>query len=267
MIGSRTKPMNSNSSLSGVERQNQIVQLIARNQRITVAKICETFDVSEATARRDLETLAAQGKAQRVHGGAIVLQVAPPELPMLQRQGEQADEKLRIGQAAAALIHDGETIFLGSGTTVLEVARALRSRRGLTVITNSLPVVNTLADLPDITLVCLGGILRPSELSFIGHITEQALAEVRVDKIVIGTRAISLEQGLTNDYLPETMTDRAILKAGREVIVVTDNSKFGRVATVLLAPIESIDTIVTDTRIPADFVSEAQARNIKLIQA
>jgi DeoR family transcriptional regulator of aga operon len=90
---------------------------------------------------------------------------------------------------------------------------------------------------------------------------------VRVDKIVIGTRAISLEQGLTNDYLPETMTDRAILKAGREVIVVTDNSKFGRVATVLLAPIESIDTIVTDTRIPADFVSEAQARNIKLIQA
>jgi DeoR family transcriptional regulator of aga operon len=259
--------MNSNSILSGVERQNQIVQLIARNQRITVAKICETFDVSEATARRDLEALAAQGKAQRVHGGAIVLQVAPPELPMLQRQGEQADEKLRIGQAAAALIQDGETIFLGSGTTVLEVARALRSRRGLTVITNSLPVVNALADLPDITLVCLGGILRPSELSFIGHITEQALAEVRADKIVIGTRAINLEQGLTNDYLPETMTDRAILKAGREVIVVTDGSKFGRVATVLLAPIESIHTIVTDIRTPTDFVLEIQARNIRLIQA
>lgn len=259
--------MNSNSILSGVERQNQIVQLIARNQRITVAKICETFDVSEATARRDLETLAAQGKAQRVHGGAIVLQVAPPELPILQRQGEQADEKICIGQAAAALIQDGETIFLGSGTTVLEVARALRSRHGLTVITNSLPVINALADLPDITLVCLGGILRTSELSFIGHITELALAEVRADKIVIGTRAISLEQGLTNDYLPETMTDRAILKAGREVIVVSDSSKFGRVATVLLAPIESIHTIVTDTRIPSDFVSEAQARNIQLIQA
>jgi DeoR/GlpR family transcriptional regulator of sugar metabolism len=267
MIDSGTKPSNSNSTLSGVERQNQIVQLIARNQRITVAKICETFEVSEATARRDLETLAAQGKAQRVHGGAIVLQAAPPELPILQRQSEQADEKLRIGQATATLIQDGETIFLGSGTTVLEVARALRSRHNLTVITNSLPVVNALADLPDITLVCLGGILRPSELSFIGHITEQTLSEVRADKIIIGTRAINLEQGLTNDYLPETMTDRAILKAGREVIVVTDSSKFGRVATALLAPIESIHTIVTDTRIPADFVSEAQARNIKLIQA
>jgi DeoR family transcriptional regulator of aga operon len=267
MIDSGTKPSNSNFNLSGVERQNQIVQLIARNQRITVAKICETFEVSEATARRDLEALAAQGKAQRVHGGAIVLQAAPPELPILQRQGEQADEKLRIGQATATLIQDGETIFLGSGTTVLEVARALRSRHNLTVITNSLPVVNALADLPDITLVCLGGILRPSELSFIGHITEQTLSEVRADKIIIGTRAINLEQGLTNDYLPETMTDRAILKAGREVIVVTDSSKFGRIATVLLAPIESIHTIVTDTRIPADFVSEIQARNIQLIQA
>jgi DeoR/GlpR family transcriptional regulator of sugar metabolism len=267
MIGYRIKAMNSNSNLSGVERQNQIVQLIERNQRITIAKICETFDVSEATARRDLETLAAQRKAQRVHGGAIVLQSAPPEQPMLQRQNEQAEEKLRIGQAAAALIQDGETIFLGSGTTVLEVARALHSRHNLTVITNSLPVVNVLADLPDITLVCLGGILRTSELSFIGHITELALAEVRADKIVIGTRAISLEQGLTNDYLPETLTDRAILKAGREVIVVTDSSKFGRVSTVLLAPIESVHTIVTDTRVPADFVSEVQARNIKLIQA
>ncbi len=267
MIDPQIKPSNSNSTISGVERQNQIAQLIARNQRITVAKICETFEVSEATARRDLETLAAQGKAQRVHGGAIVLQAAPPEQPMLLRQSEQAEEKLRIGQAAAALIQDGETVFLGSGTTVLEAARALRSRRALTVITNSLPVINVLAGLPDITLVCLGGILRPSELSFIGHITEQALAEVRADKIVIGTRAISLEQGLTNDYLPETMTDRAILKAGREVIVVSDSSKFGRVATVLLAPIESITTIVTDSRVPADFISEARARHIRLIQA
>ncbi len=258
--------MDANSSLSGVERQNQIAQLIARKQRITVAEICSTFAVSEATARRDLEALADQGKAQRVHGGAIVLQVAPPELPMPQRQDEQSDEKLRIGQAAAALVQDGETVFLGSGTTVLEVARALRPRHGLTVLTNSLPVVNALADLPDITLVCLGGVLRPSELSFIGHITEQALGEVRADRVIIGTRAVSLEQGLTNDYLPETLTDRAILKAGREVIVVADHTKFGRLAPALLAPIESIHTLVTDAHLPAEFAAEAQARNIRLIQ-
>ncbi len=105
-------------------------------------------------------------------------------------------------------------MFLGSGTTVLEVARNLRDRKNLTVITNSLPVLNMLAGIKEITVISLGGMLRESELSFIGHITEQALAEVRADKVIMGTRGVSLEHGLTNDYLQETLTDRAILKIG-----------------------------------------------------
>ncbi len=243
----------------------QILQLLERQQRISVAEICATFDISEATARRDLETLASQGKLQRVHGGAIVLTQAPPEQPILQRQNEQADEKIRIGQAAAALVQAGETVFLGSGTTVLEVARALRGRRDLTVLTNSLPVVNALAGAEGITVICLGGMLRESEFSFIGHITEQALAEVRADKVFMGTRAISLEYGLTHEYLPETMTDRAILKAGKEIIVLADHTKFGRAATVRLAPLESIHTIVTDRQTPQDFLEAVQERGLKVI--
>ncbi|MGC8874965.1 MAG: DeoR/GlpR family DNA-binding transcription regulator, partial [Chloroflexia bacterium] len=162
---------------------------------------------------------------------------------------------------------DGETVFLGSGTTVLEVARALRYRRNLTVITNSLPVINTLVGQDGITLICLGGMLRASELSFIGHITEQDLAEVRADKVFMGTRAISLEAGLTNDYLPETMTDRAILRIGRRVIVVADHTKFGRVAMAFLAPLSSIHTIVTDRGVPADFVQALEAQGIQVILA
>jgi len=183
---------------------------------------------------------------------------------MLQRQDEQADEKKRIGQAAAVLIREDETVFLGSGTTVLEVARALRGRR-LTVITNSLPVVNALAGAAEITLVCLGGMLRESEFSFIGHLTEQVLKEVRADKVFLGAHAISTEQGLTNDYLPETLTDRAILKAGREAILVADHTKFGRVATARLAPLESIQTIVTDAQTSAEFASQAAALGIKFL--
>lgn len=228
-------------------------------------EVCENFSISQATARRDLETLASKGKVQRVHGGAIALTQAPPEQPILQRQDEQPQEKLRIGQAAAALVHDGETVFLGSGTTVLEAARTLRGRRNLTVITNSLPVVNALAGAEGITVICLGGMLRDSELSFIGHITEQTLAEVRADKVFIGTRAISLEHGLTHEYLPETMTDRAILNAGKEIIVVADHTKFGRAATVLLAPLESIHTIVTDGQTPQDFVDAVQEKGIRVI--
>ena len=253
--------------VSGTDRQLQILQLVERQQRISVADICVTFDVSKATARRDLEALAGEGKIQRVHGGAIVLTQASPEQPLLQRQGEQADEKIRIGQAAAALVQEGETVFLGSGTTVLEAARTLRGRRNLTVLTNSLPVVNALAGAEGITVICLGGMLRDSELSFIGHITEQALAEVRADKVFIGTRAISLEHGLTHEYLPETMTDRAILKAGKEIIVLSDHTKFGRAATVLLAPLERIHTIVTDEQASRDFIDAVQRKGIRVVTA
>ena len=251
--------------ISGTDRQLQILQLLDRQQRISVAELCATFEISEATARRDLENLASQGKLQRVHGGAIVLNQAPPEQPILQRQNEQADEKMRIGQAAAALVQPGETVFLGSGTTVLEAARALRSRRDLTVLTNSLPVVNALAGAEGITVICLGGMLRESELSFIGHITEQALAEVRADKVLLGTRAISLEYGLTHEYLPETMTDRAILKAGQEIIVLADHTKFGRAATVRLAPLESIRTIVTDRQLPREVLEAIQECGLHVV--
>jgi DeoR/GlpR family transcriptional regulator of sugar metabolism len=253
--------------VSSTDRQLQILQLLERQLRLSVNEICAKFDVSEATARRDLESLASASKLQRVHGGAIVLTQAPPEQPILQRQNEQTDEKIRIGQAAAALVQPGETVFLGSGTTVLETARALRGRRDLTVLTNSLLVVNALAGAEGITIISLGGMLRESEFSFIGHITEQALAEVRADKALIGTRAISLEHGLTHEYLPETMTDRAILKSGKEIIVLADHTKFGRAATVLLAPLESIHTIVTDQETPRDFLEAVQARGLHIVLA
>lgn len=249
------------------ERQKQILSLLTQQGYLSVAEIVEQFSISEATARRDLESLALQGKAQRVHGGVITVEQAPPELPILDREKEQADEKARIGRAAAGLVADKETVFLGSGTTVLEVARNLRDRKGLTVITNSLPVLNTLTGLKEITVISLGGMLRESELSFIGHITEQSLAEVRVDTVIMGARSLSLEHGLTNDYLQETLTDRAILKIGREVIIVADHTKVNRVSTALLAPLNSMQTFVTDSKADKKFIQAIRKQEINVIVA
>jgi DeoR/GlpR family transcriptional regulator of sugar metabolism len=259
--------MNISSALSNIERQNQILQLILHSSRITLSEVCETFSVSQATARRDLEALASQGKVQRVHGGAITIHQANPEPPILQRSSEQEEEKRRIGQLAASLILDGEVVFLGSSTTVLEVAKNLRERRELTVLTNSLPVMNIFAGIPEITLVCVGGVLRSSELSFIGHITEKSLTEVRADKVVFGTRALSLEHGLTNDYLPETLTDRAILGMGGQVIIVADYSKFGRVSTAFLAPLSAMHTLVTDSKAPSEYTSALAKQGIRVLVA
>lgn len=249
------------------ERQKQILSLLTRQQKLSVAEIVAQFAISEATARRDLESLTLQGKAQRVHGGVIALEQAPPELPILERESEQLDEKIRIARAVSELVSDKETIFLGSGSTVLEVARQLRNRRNLTVITNSLPVLNTLVGINGITVISLGGMLRDSELSFIGHITEQALTEVRADKVIMGTRGVSLEHGLTNDYLQETLTDRAILKVGRKVIIVADHTKVNRVATALLAPLDSVQTFVTDSKADKKFIQALKKNGIEVIVA
>ncbi|HWQ12346.1 MAG TPA: DeoR/GlpR family DNA-binding transcription regulator [Roseiflexaceae bacterium] len=253
--------------LSNVERQQQVLRYIEERQRVTVAGLCARFAVSEATARRDLEALEALGAIRRVHGGALAVRHAPPELPALERAREQAEEKERIGAAAAALVRDGETVFLSSGTTTLAVARRLRERSGLTVITNSLPVLNELASAPGVTLIGLGGMLRRSEMSLIGHVTELALAELRADTVIIGIRAIDIEQGLTNDYLPETMTDRAILRSGRTVMVVADHTKCGRVAPAFVAPIGAMHTLVTDAAAPRAFTAALEERGVRVVLA
>lgn len=259
--------MNTNFLISSYERQEQLHDLITKLQRISIAQICQHFSISEATARRDLDALAEKGKIRRVHGGAIAIRQAPPELPVLQRAAEQAEHKRQIGKLAATLVKDGDTIFLGSGTTVLEVARCLQDRQQLTVVTNSLLVVNALSTAPGITLIGLGGIFRRSELSFIGHITEQAVAELHADKIILGIHALDPEGGLTSDYLQETMTDRAILRSGKQVIIVADHSKCGRVSTAFVAPITVVNTLVTNRDIQDKQVEELVAKGIRVLTA
>jgi DeoR/GlpR family transcriptional regulator of sugar metabolism len=257
--------MEGDLGLTSVERQEGILQRLGDQQRISVPEICAAFSVSEATARRDLEALASRGLIQRVHGGALAVRKASPESPMLQRSHEQAREKRWIGRAAAALVKDGETVFLGSGTTVLEAASALRDRESLTVITNSLPVLNLLAGQKGIALIGLGGSLRDSEYSLIGHITEQALAEVRADRVIMGIRALSLEHGLTSDYLPETLTDRAILRIGGQVVILADHTKCGAVAAAFVASVSAMHVLVTDKRTPPDFREALKASGIQVV--
>ncbi len=252
-------------TFSGLERRERLLQFVEVRERVTITEICEEFLVSPATARRDLEALEMSGHLRRFHGGALTVKSAPPEPSFAARSAMQEAEKQRIGQAAAALINDGETVFLGSGTTVLEVARSLRQHRGLTIVTNSLLVMNMLAHSPELTLVALGGILRTSEQSYIGHLTELTLNELRVNKAIMGIRAIDLEAGITNDYLAETQTDRKILSISREVILVADHTKCERIASVLLAPLSIVHTFVTDTQSPSEFIVGLRERGIRVL--
>jgi len=249
-------------------RRDQVLDYILQNQHVSVAQICATFSVSEATARRILNELAADTRIERVRGGAIAMHNGPqPERGFRSRSIEQEEEKHRIGRAAAELVNDGDTVFLGSGTTVLEVAYHLHERQNLTVMTNSVAIMELLKDTPEIMLIGLGGILWHSEQSFIGHITEQALSQLHADKVITGIRAIDVDKGLSNRDPMCTQTERSILAVGEQVIIVADHTKCNEVDMAFVAPLSAIHVLVTDTDAPAEFVSALTSRGIQVIQA
>ena len=250
------------------ERHRIILEQLHSDGLVTVAQLSQSLGVSEVTIRRDLRELDEQGKLQRARGGALSrVQIPPPEPPVVQRMEQAREIKDCIGRQAASLIADGDAVFIGSGSTAVYVARHLTNRRNLTVVTNALTVASELAAADGVTVVMTGGMMRGSELSLVGHIAELALDEVRVDKVVMGMRAISLEAGLTNDFLPEVMTDRAIIKMARELIIVADHTKFGKVAAAYVAPVSRITTLITDPGIPADTLAALEELGIRVIMA
>jgi DeoR family transcriptional regulator, aga operon transcriptional repressor len=248
-------------------RREQIIQLFQTQQEVSIREISERFNISIATARRDLDALVDHGKVERLHGGARLVGQAPPELPSLQRCSEQMEEKQAIAALAAQMIGDNETVFLGSGTTVLEVARRLPRRMNLTIVTNSMLVANALTERRDISLIVLGGLFRSSEGSFYGHLTEILLNEINASKVIFGIRAISLENGLTNDFIPEISTDRKILKIAKDIILLADHTKFERVATGLVCSVSDVSKIITDDKTPRVLIDEFRNEGTEMIVA
>lgn len=253
-----------NVNYSKVERLQKILILLASRKKLKIDDLCQVFAISEATARRDLDALAETNKVIRYHGGALYKKTDDSDKSIPDRSQENIDEKTKIGIAAANLIADGETIFLASGTTVHEIAKNLHGKN-IVVITNSLLVMNELVDDPSIQLISTGGLLRRSEKSFIGHISEKSIEEIQTDKVFLGTFAINPLKGLTHDFLPEVMTDRAILDLSKKVIVVADYTKFQKTGSAFLAPFNRIDTIVTDSGIDQQIIDEINTLKINLI--
>jgi len=255
-------------SKNNTERQEKISRLVEDKEEIvTVDELSALFKVSKATIRRDLEELSSQGLVRRQHGGASKAVIKSKEPPLLQRSSLLSEEKKKIGKAAADLIADGETIFLGSGSTVLEVARQLKDKKGISVISNSLPVINAINSFLDINIIVVGGMLRKSEQSMLGHITEKALKELRADKVIMGIQGIHLDYGLTNNYLPETTIDRNIINISEKVIIVADHTKFGQINSAFVADCSLVDTFVTDSGISPELSSAIINNGLSLIVA
>lgn len=228
-----------------------------------MAEIADHLAIGTATVRRDLERLAREGRLVRTYGGAALgaRGLAGPEA------GEATAQKRAIGAAAAGMVSDGQTIVISSGSTTLELARRLTTRRRLTVITNTLDVAEVLIDCEGIELIVLGGVVRPRMHSLLGHLTELAANELRADTLFMGIPAISLEHGLMSDHMPEILGDRAMRRMVREVVVLADSRKFERVAPAYVFGLDEVTTIVTDSGIPDLVRAALEERRVEVLVA
>ena len=251
------------------QRQRRLLTYIAERHSAQVSELSSLFGVSMSTVRRDLHDMEGRDLVRRVHGGALLLteHSAELEVEIVQRAVARAEIKLRIGAAGAALVRDGSTIIVTGGTTTEAMIPSLAGKSGLTVITNALNIANRLAALPSIDVVVLGGWLRHAEQSLLGHLTTQALQDLRADQIFYGVFGIDPLLGLTGTYIREVQTDRTLIATARELIVLADGSKFAQSGPARVVPIDAVFAMVTDREAPAEGVRALRERGIAVVLA
>jgi DeoR/GlpR family transcriptional regulator of sugar metabolism len=247
--------------MSRTSRRDALLTRIGSDGRASVGTLARDLGVTPSTIRRDLARLARDGRILRTYGGAAL---GGPQLPGAGDPGLAA--KRAIAETAAARVRDGDTILISSGSTTLEFARRLVDRR-ITVITNALDVATVLMDRPGVELVVLGGVVRAGMHSTLGHIAELALRELRADALYMGIGAIGPDLGLMNDSIPEILTDRALRRAARDCVVLTDATKFQSVAPAFVFDIAQVTTLITDGSVAASDVAALRAQGVEVVIA
>jgi len=247
------------------ERQEHISRVVEEHGRARVTDLAGRFGVSAVTIRKDLLALEAEHRLVRTHGGAITVDRSRPELAFEIRERLQADEKARIGAAAAALVHDGESIVMDASTTSLSVARHIKARGGwsqLTVITNGLRLASELAGHPGITVLMLGGRVRWEALSVVGQLGDGLFRRVNVQKAFLGAAGFTPESGLADATDEEAQIKRSMVAAAREVIAIVDHTKWERAAFATFCKTDEIDIVMTDEQAPDAMVRTLVERGI-----
>lgn len=232
------------------ERRRLILEIVNREGRVLVKDLAPRFEISPVTIRKDLEILHSQGLVHRTHGGALPIQAGALLDPSLREKEKlHRKEKVRIGEAAAALVKEGESVVLDSGTTTTCAARALREFRQLTVITNAANIATELAGTA-IEVILTGGTLRERSFSLVGPLAEETLRRLSADLLFLGVDGFDVDFGLTTPNLLEAKVNRVMIEIARRTIVICDSSKFGRRSLSHIAPTSAIHHVITDDGIP-----------------
>lgn len=253
------------------QRHSHILERIRQDGGVRVADLVRELGVSDMTIRRDLERLQAEGRLQKVHGGATSVEGSAAFEPGFQAKSSlQPDAKDAIARATAALVQPGQAIAISAGTTLHAVARHLLAVPGITVVTNSVPVADLLyrGGRADQTVILTGGTRTPSD-ALVGPFAVAALRTVNVDLVLMGVHGMALGPGFTTPNMLEAETDRALVDAGRRLVVCADHTKWGVIGISSIARLSQADTIVTDDLIAPDAraVLRTEVRELLVVSA
>ncbi|HLV09254.1 MAG TPA: DeoR/GlpR family DNA-binding transcription regulator [Halanaerobiales bacterium] len=248
------------------ERRQEILKTLKEKESVHVAELSKILSVTEETIRRDLDILDERKLLKRIHGGAIPVKISnKTELSFDIRRNKNIEEKERIAIKSLKLIDEGDTIFLDASSTSLFLAREIKNLNNVTVITNSVRIVFELSNTNSITVISTGGMLRSNSLSFVGPLANAGLKKYFADKLFASCKGISLEYGATDSSELEIEVKNSMIKQAKRVIIIADHTKINETGLTQFAPIEEIDTIISDDQINRSTKEEFETKGITFL--
>lgn len=250
------------------QRRGEIAESVRTDGQITVLEMSEKYGVSPATIRADLTVLEEKGLLRRTHGGAIRAESrAGLEQTSAEKEAQHVREKQAIAKCAAALIEPGDVIALDTGTTTRELANVLLGMSGITVVTNDIRIATVLSANEHITLILLGGSVRPGFQCTLGALTEDHLGQIYTDKAFIAANGMSTARGLSTPHIETGKIKHRLITNTGKVIAMVDSSKIGNEALCRFASMNEIHTLITDPAAPQSFLAEAERAGVEVIVA
>ncbi len=250
-----------------LERQKIILDTLSAEGAVSVSVLSTELGVTEETVRRDLEKLEKQELLQRTHGGAVPIDESTYEFSLEKRKSTNVDAKQRLAKAAAELITSGDTVFLDASTTTFFIAKELKTRKNITVITNSIRVVAELASIPDIKTIAVGGVVSDNQ-SFVGSLAEHSIEEnYFASKMFFSSKGVNADAGILESNEKECGIKYKMLQNSKAKYYLCDKTKIGRVGFVKLASFDSIDCFITESDISEDIKDKLNENNVEIVKA
>ena len=231
-----------------IERRNAILEKLQAERRVVVSELSQIYKVSEETIRRDLEKLENDGFVIKSYGGAVINENANVDLPFNIRKKRNVISKQKIAEVISSRLKDGTSIMLDASSTAVYIAKALKERKNLTLITNSIEILIEMFDTPNVNVLSTGGAMREGSFALVGPQTDKMLKSYHVDVAIVSAKGFDLETGMTDTEELHANNKKTMLHAGREKVLAVDSSKFGKTAFTEIGTLEDISMVVTDAK-------------------